>query len=310
MKIKQYSPSYFEIWNEFVSKSRNGLFMFDRNYMDYHSDKFKDYSLLFFDDSDLIAVFPANANEEIIYSHQGLTYGGFIVSEKIKQHTILECFSALIDYLKAHNFKKCIYKVIPHIFQLYPTQEDIYALFINNGSLLKIEPSSAIVLNGPLKMSKGRKAQISRAKREGVIVEESTDFKSFIDLENQVLEEFHNTTAVHSADELKLLKTRFNDYIKLYIAKIDDQIIAGSLIFIYKNVIHTQYMASSSLGRRLGALDLVVSSIIDLYKQTKLYLDFGISSENYGKVLNYGLISQKESFGARTVIYQTWELNL
>ena len=308
MLIKKYSPIDFEIWNDFINKSRNGIFMFDRNYMDYHSDRFEDHSLMFFDDDVLVALLPASIKNNILYSHMGLTYGGFLISEKVKQHTMLDCFSELKNYLKNKSIKKLIYKSIPHIFHSYPSEEDLYALYMNDAHLLKIEPSSALALDNPLKMPKGRKAQISKAKREGVIVEESMDFDSFIELENAVLKEFHNTSAVHTGKELSLLKSRFNENIKLYVAKLNDQIIAGTVIYIYKNTVHTQYMAASSLGRELGALDLVISTLMTTYKSRHKYLDFCISSENAGKILNFGLISQKEGFGARTVIYQTWEL--
>ena len=310
MLIKKYTKEDFKVWNEFISKSRNGIFMFDRNYMDYHSDRFEDHSLMFFDDDVLVALLPASIKDNVLYSHQGLTYGGFIVSDKIKQHSMLECFSLLKEYFDQNCIKKLIYKVIPHIFHSYPTEEDLYALFLNNAKLLKIEPSSTMLLDSPLKMPKGRKAQISKAKREGVIIEESHDFESFIILENEVLKEFHNTSAVHSAKELALLQSRFTENIKLYVAKFEDKIIAGTVVYVYKNVVHTQYMASSSKGRELGALDLVISTVMGIYKESKKYLDFGISSEDSGKLLNFGLITQKEGFGARTTVYQTWELTV
>lgn len=309
MLLKKYSPTDLNIWNDFVKNSRNGIFMFDRYYMDYHSDRFEDNSLMFWDDDVLIAVLPANIKDNVLYSHQGLTYGGFIVSDKIKQHSMLECFSILIEYLKKNSIKKLIYKVIPHIFHSYPTEEDLYSLYLNNAKLLKIEPSSVLLLNNPLKMPKGRKSQISKAKREGVIIEESNNFDLFIALENEVLKEFHNTCAVHSSVEMSLLKSRFTDNIKLYVAKFNGQIIAGTVIYIYKNAVHTQYMAASSLGRKLGALDFVIYTVMDIYKESKSFLDFGISSEDNGKILNFGLISQKEGFGARTAVYQTWELS-
>ena len=47
MFIERYKSKHFEIWNKFIAKSKNGLFMFNRNFMDYHKDKFKDHSLLF-----------------------------------------------------------------------------------------------------------------------------------------------------------------------------------------------------------------------------------------------------------------------
>ena len=47
-EIIRYTPDKANEWNKFIAKSKNGTFLFDRNYMDYHSDRFHDYSLLFY----------------------------------------------------------------------------------------------------------------------------------------------------------------------------------------------------------------------------------------------------------------------
>ena len=65
-------------------------------------------------------------------------------------------------------------------------------------------------------------------------------------------------------------------------------------------------MASSNKGREIGALDLVVATLLDKYRENKLYFDFGISIENNGACLNEGLIAQKESFGGRVCVYESW----
>ena len=157
-------------------------------------------------------------------------------------------------------------------------------------------------------MPKGRKAQVGRARREGVEIKESDDFESFINLENQVLQERHDTKAVHSAEELKLLKERFPNNIKLLGAFYKDELIACSVLFINDKVVHTQYMAANDTAREIGALDFTIATVIETYKESKDWLDFGISTENGGHYLNEGLISQKEGFGGRTNIYQTWKI--
>lgn len=132
-------------------------------------------------------------------------------------------------------------------------------------------------------MPKGRKAQIVRAKREGVKIEICTDMESyinFINLENKVLAERHETKAVHTAEELKMLHDRFPENIGLFVAIKDEKMIAGAVIFEYKNVIHTQYMAANEEARKIGGLDLVIATIIEKYKQEKMWLDFGISTEH------------------------------
>lgn len=308
--IKPYLSENKAIWNEFIENSKNGIFMFNRKFMDYHSDRFVDNSLMFFDNDNLIAVLPMNIKDKVLYSHQGLTYGGFITDEKMKQHKMLECFEALKQYMQANNIEKLIYKIIPHIYHKTPAEEDLYALFKNDAKLLKLEPSTTIYLKNPCKMPKGRKAQISRAKREGVVIQESKDFKTFIDLENKILAEYHDTKAVHTAEELELLHSKFSEQIRLYTASLNDEMIAGTLIFEYENAVHTQYMASNKISREIGGLDLLIKTLIDKYQNTKMYFDFGISTEKNGQFLNEGLISQKEGFGGRTTVHQTFELKV
>lgn len=53
MIVKKYSPDYFEKWNLFVKNSKNSLFMHNRNFMDYHADRFEDNSLMFYDNEEL-----------------------------------------------------------------------------------------------------------------------------------------------------------------------------------------------------------------------------------------------------------------
>jgi len=52
--------------------------------MDYHSDRYLDYSLLIYKKDVLISVLPANIVEDQLYSHQGLSYGDFILDKKSK----------------------------------------------------------------------------------------------------------------------------------------------------------------------------------------------------------------------------------
>ena len=204
IKVVRYKPEQETGWNQFNRESKNPLFMFDRHYMDYHKDRFKDHSLLFYDEDKLLAILPFSERENTLISHGGLTYGGFIVSERMKQHSMNECFIALLEYARSIHIKEIYYKVIPHIYHKQPAEEDRYALFLNNAQLVRVEASTAIYLENPLKMPKGRKAQITRARREGVVIEErqsAEDFEQFIALENNVLSERHQTRAVHTGAE-------------------------------------------------------------------------------------------------------------
>ncbi len=313
INIKKYSDEDKVTWNNLCNNSKTPLFMFNREYMEYHSDRFKDHSLMFYDDEELVAILPISETNEAFSSHGGLTYGGFICANNMKQHTMNDCMTALIEYARGKGKSQILYKSVPHMYHLQPAEEDRYALFVNGAKLKSVEATTVINLRNPLKMPKGRKAQISRAKREGVIVEERKgldDYKNFIDLENLVLRIHHNTQAVHTGEELYLLHDRFPNNIRLYTAIHEKALIAGVIIYEYEKVIHTQYMAANDKAREIGALDYIINEIIQQKKLTKEWLDFGISTENGGLFLNEGLISQKEGFGGRTNVYEKWIINL
>lgn len=311
ISICRYTKEDKEKWNEFNKRAKNSLFMFDRNYMDYHSDRFVDHSLKFYEKNQLIAILPMCEREDIFFSHGGLTYGGFITDENMKQSKMLECFECLKEYCKGQGVTKIIYKNIPYIYHFQAAEEDRYALYCCNASILKIEASTVIKLEEPIQMSKLRKRQIKKAVQNEIeiyVKDTYEAYEEYILLLNEVLNEHHNVKAVHSAEELFLLHNRFPENIHLYVAYYQKSLIAGTVVFEYDDVIHTQYLASNEQGRNLGALDLVIKSLIDEYKDKKKYLDFGISTEQMGMVLNTGLISQKEGFGGRTITYETWEL--
>lgn len=308
--IIKYTPAHQQAWDAFVATAKNGIFMFLRGYLDYHSDRFTDHSLMFYREDELVAVLPASIHGTELRSHGGLTYGGMICSYAMKQHLMNECFEALMAYLKEQGITEMLYKTIPHIYHKYPCEEELYPLWRIGAQLCRRDVSSTIDLTCPLKMPKGRKAQISRAKREGVVVTVEETFDEFIALENEVLAAYHQVQAVHTGAELTLLHNRFPEQIKLYTARKDGKLVAGSLIFAYDDVVHTQYMASSEWGRDNGALDLTIATIMEEYKDTKRYLDFGISTEQAGQVFNSGLASQKEGFGGRTVVYDFYKFKV
>ena len=136
------------------------------------------------------------------------------------------------------------------------------------------------------------------------------DFKSYWDILEWALEGRHNTKPVHNLEEIKNLARLFPEHIKLFIAKKDNEILGGALIFENEKIVHTQYLANSLKGRDLGALDFVINNLITETYKNKQYFDFGISNENSGRYLNTGLMDQKEGFGARAVVHDFYELKM
>lgn len=259
IEIKRYTPKDAAEWNNFVWKSRQGTFLFDRNYMDYHQDRFHDHSLMFYYKGRLYAILPANEtadeDKKILYSHQGLTYGGLLTCSKVTAEVCIDIFQALKDYLLQNDFQLCIYKAMPWIYQSIPSEEDLYALsYIGKAKLIAREISTTIFLNAPLRFSEQRRRGIKKAVSHGLSVgftKFPKDITDFWDLLDKNLWQRHNTHPVHSKEELQLLMHRFPDHILCFVVKKDETIIGGSIVYTTPKVIHTQYIAANELGKEL-----------------------------------------------------------
>ena len=309
MKVSQYQEKFESEWNAFVGLSKNGNFLFNRTYMSYHADRFKDSSLMFRDEKDnLIALLPATSKGDLIVSHGGLTYGGLITDGEMKTGKMLVIFNDLISFAKSAGYSKILYKAIPHIFHKIPSEEDLYALYVNGAKLVRRDASSVIELNQRRGFSKGKRENIKKSHRAGILVSESKDYDRFFRIGEEVLSDRHNTMPVHSSAEMRYLADNFPENIKLFGAFVEDRMLAGVLIYEFVNSVHTQYMFNSDEGLNVGALDAVLGYLINQVYFQKTYFSFGISTENNGLNLNEGLIQQKEMFGARTIIHDFYEI--
>ncbi len=311
MEIRRYRREDKELWNSFVSKARNATFLFDRNYMDYHADRFDDNSFMFYHKGKLKAVLPANVSGDTLYSHQGLTYGGLLLDKKATVEDVLECFDSLNSWLRENGISKVVYKALPWIYQQYPSQEDLYALTWKcKAQLISRDISSTIVVDNKLKFAESRKSGIRKALSLNIEVGESNDVDGFWHVLEDNLGNRYNAKPVHTASEMKLLMSRFPNNIKLYVAKMNGEIVGGTLIYVTSQVVHTQYISASVEGKKHGALDLLFDYIINKVYANCRYFDFGKSTEQGGAYLNEPLIFQKEGFGGRGVCYDwyQWEL--
>lgn len=309
IEIKKYNPGYKDEWDRFVSSSKNGTFLFYRGFMEYHSDRFTDNSLLFYYKNKLTALLPANVTDGVLYSHQGLTYGGLILNNSVTAKIVLDIFEYLIRYLQENGIHRLIYKSVPHIYHKVPAEEDVYALYRNNAELVGRSISSCIIQQNRVEYSELRKRGIKKAKNNNLHVEEGTDFSDFWKILEENLSQRFQTSPVHTLSEISYLKDKFSDDIQLFQVKDKNETIAGCVIFETDMVAHIQYISASEKGKKTGALDLLFDYLItDVYKD-KPYFEFGISTEDNGTYLNEGLIFQKEGFGGRGIVYDVYRLD-
>ncbi|MCM1109444.1 MAG: GNAT family N-acetyltransferase [Clostridium sp.] len=317
MRIVRYHTGMREEWNRLVDESKNGTFLWNRNFMEYHAHRFADCSLMAYaENGALLAALPAHLDGDIVCSHGGLSYGGLILSRGITMRQTMDAWCGMMGrYAAELHPARMICKPIPYIYSTYPAEEMLYALF-RSGAVLKARAlSSALPLDAPLPLRTLRRRGMKKAVRDGWHVvenhtEDSQRLQRFWQILDTVLAGRHATHPVHSPQELQLLRSRFPGQISLFTVERDNAMAGGCVVFITPAVVHIQYIAASEEGRACGALDLLFAHLIgERFGGRRAFLDFGISTEQGGHLLNEGLTFQKEGFGGRAVCYDTYEID-
>ena len=302
-RVEKYTKENRLAWDTFISGAKNATFLFARDFMEYHSDRFTDYSLLVYKDDLLYAVLPANIVGDKLYSHKGLTYGSLVLSKSAKLLYTFEAFKALLAFLDAKAISSLELRNIPTFYNTMPSDELSYFLFKANATLIKRDALMVIDTSTKIKFQKNRREGINKAKRNGLTIAVEHNFEGFW---NEILipnlQKKHGVAPVHSLEEIQLLATKFPDHIKQVNVYKDNVIVAGTTLFLTKTTIHPQYVSGNSDKNAFGSLDLAYDYIINHFDSSKRYFDFNISSEENGTALNSGLIFWKESCGARTYV--------
>ena len=278
--------------------------------MDYHKDRFEDFSLLVYKDSILYALLPANKVDDTVFSHQGLTYGSFVLQDSAKLLYSFEAFKKILEFLSSEGISKLDLRVIPTFYNCMPSDELEYFLFKAGATIQKRDVIMTIDYNHKLRFQKNRREGINKAVRNGLSVKVDGDFDAFW---NEILipnlSKKHNTSPVHSLAEIKLLASRFPENIVQVNVYKDEKIIAGTTVFLTKTTVHPQYVSGNEDKNNMGSIDLLYDFIIDEFKEGRHYFSFNTSSEENGKLLNKGLIFWKEGCGARTHLFNNYLIN-
>ncbi|WP_432222118.1 GNAT family N-acetyltransferase [Flavobacterium sp. TMP13] len=301
--VKRYTKENRTVWNEFIAKATNATFLFNRNFMEYHSDRFEDFSLLIYENKKLIAVLPANIVNSDVYSHQGLTYGGLVYNEKLKLASFIEVFKCVLSFLNDNKIQKLQLKLLPSIYHQKPAEELNYALFLADAQLIRRDTLAVTDLTKPYSFSKLRKRGVDNGIKNSLLVKEVSYFDEYW---NEILipnlADKYQAKPVHTLEEITRLKSFFPNKIRQFNVYENGSIIAGTTIFESENVAHCQYISGKEGKNELGGLDLLFHHLITVVFKEKHFFDFGISNENQGRKLNQGLSYWKESFGASTIV--------
>ncbi len=309
--IRRYTSSDKATWNQFVAQSKNGTFLFQRDYMDYHADRFDDFSLMFYLEGRLYGLMPANRKGDVFQTHAGLTYGGLVMDAKTTAAATVELFRELNEYLRSEGFHSVLYKCIPWMYHRLAAEEDLYAIARTcDARLQERDLGTVIIQRNTIRWERIRRRALKRAQEAGIVVERSNDLAGFWDVLCDNLKRTYDSKPVHTLAEIELLHSRFPDNIVLYVAKKDGDILAGMVLYVSQQVVRAQYSSASLLGKELGAIDIIYDRVINSDFRHLPYFEFGTSAIGNTNIINESLIFQKEGFGGRGICFDRYEWTL
>jgi hypothetical protein len=309
-RVVRYRDEMKESWNSFIAEAKNGNFLFIRDYMEYHRDRFDDHSLLFVRDGRTIACLPAHRVDDVLSSHQGLTFGGLVMHETVRLSDVETIVRSLLDNMKANGFRTLYYRPMPHPYHRLPAGEDIFVLAGLGARIIEPKATSVVPAGMPALFSGNRRYDVKRFLREGLAVKRSFDFSRFMSLCESYLLRRRGIRPVHTGEELERLANRFPDNIALYVVEHGSEMAGGLVIYLNATCTRSQYLAQSASGQKLGVMSTIYDHVLNKVLTKGTMFDFGHSTDPATGSHDKQLHMYKESFGARTILISSYQLSI
>jgi hypothetical protein len=308
LHFEYYTPEKQKLWDDFVRQSFNGTFLHLRSYMDYHSDRFDDASLLIFDNAKLIGLLPAHRDRNVLYSHRGLTYGGWIKKDSFPAGTQIKIWNGLLFFLKENGYKDLHLKEIPLFYYKHLTEANRLA-FQSAGTPVHTDWFWIFDTrkNKEKLLNRNRRRHLESARH--IRVKESNDWDAFWEILQENLRERHQARPVHTKDEIRLLAGRFPEQIRLFGAFDNNRMIAGTTVYFHRNVLHFQYLSALPSGADRNAADKLAWEIISSHYKLFPFISLGTATSPEGNI-NRPLAYWKYSLGAEPFGQFFWKFDV
>lgn len=320
MELIRYDENIHVFWDDFVKEANNGTIFHERKFLNYHpKGRFNDHSLIFMERNKTIALFPAVDVEldgkRILLSHRGSSYGGIVqpVNQGVEKN--VQMVKVLSNYAKSEGFDSIIMTLAPDIYNRQLNNYLEFACFLEGYTYLKREISSVLKLEDNIdkniaKFKSTHRTAYRRGEKMGVKVRETDDYEAFYSILKNNLKIRHGVNPTHSLEELKKLKTLYPERIHLYAAYIEENMIAGIVMFDTNDLVTLAfYISHDEAYQEYRGVNVLFKEVIeDSIKRRFHYLDYGIFTVNMEP--NYGLARFKENFGSGGIFRDTLKLDL
>ncbi|MFH1740748.1 MAG: GNAT family N-acetyltransferase, partial [bacterium] len=247
----------------------------------------------------------------------GCTYGGLLVPRRAKADLVQQIVRAIMAYARECSFDRLVITPPPELYHRDFCQQIDFVLQMEEFDHRLIGLSTCVPLDGrtdeDLSSALGSNCAwaVRKGKRDGVEVSETDDFSTFWEILRENLS-VHGVSPVHSVQEIRVLQERFPDRIRLFGAFLDGAMVAGSVVFLAtETVAHTQYLGAQAQVQQHRPMNVLIWEIMRWARdQGMKWINFGVSTESEGRVVNWGLLRFKESFGGVGVVHRRYRLDL
>lgn len=318
MPIEQYSQDAAEKWDDFVlGKSVNGNFLQTRRFFSYHpAGRFEDSSLLYRDaKGNLRAVIPAAIRHDecgkSLVCHPGSTYGGIVLDGKsCTAKRVQALIDDLTEWCQAEGFSAIDLRFQPDFMWKNNSASLVEYMLRLNGFTEQVELTTYIDFSSYKdsilsNFAQGKRTNVNNGIKSGLKcrkLQNAEEVECFYALLCENLKK-HAAAPVHSLSELRLLHEEIlaGSTELLGVFSPEGRMLAAGWLFLFKNqqTVHTQYLCADSEFNALSPMTFLYYSSIEYAKQQGYrYLSWGISTEEHGRILNWGLTESKEHFGS------------
>jgi hypothetical protein len=319
ISVKKYEESERTLWNDFCNKCNNGTIFHNQSFFDYHpTGRFNNHHLIFRSGKKIVALLTGAIVEnqesgKIYVSHQGASYGGFVLPMDSGIKEAFALVAALIKYLKQLDIH--IFRITPPplFYMKLPHQHIEFALMKSGATVLKSELTSIVHLKSTISETldgfrSTARTSFRKAQKEGVIVCFNDRWEEFYSLLEKNLGMRHGVKPTHTLDELLKLRDLFPDKILLLSSFYEDVMIAGVTIFVCNpESLLAFYISHINDYQHLRPLNILFYELFKWGIENHYRLmDFGTFTLNMEPI--FGLGNFKEGFGAGGVFRTTWQM--
>lgn len=306
-----------------LNADTNGEFINSLKYLGYHPEgRFIDRSVCVIDkgSGEIRGVLPAAevpGDSETVISHPGTTFAGVIVNRKLSVKSMEEIVNLFMEFYE-ERYESVIIRLRPDFFAVQPFGDLSYFLLKRGFHYRMTGLSNVIDISGIRDENdifalydSTKRNQVRKVLRDGQFVfHDQNEVRRDVWLSmNQILEEKHHAHSTHTFEEMNELMGRVPDHISAYhVDHNNGEYGAFALIYRFKNVFHTQYLDTNYQYTGQYPNLLLIHKLIQTAREEGYSkFSFGISTENHGEILNYGLYNYKAGYGGGSILQGEYE---